>query len=125
VVANYLANPAAMFFRFQNISALQVFDPTVSAFTTGGWNTAFDSIPNAPQVRPLSPPLSIQSPGCRSIALTYTCAGHRRLQTPPRAVRAAGRLGELSAAYVTQLQADWYTCVVAYTGPSAANPQCG
>jgi hypothetical protein len=56
VVANYLANPAAMFFRFQNISALQVFDPTVSAFTTGGWNTAFDSIPNAPQVRPLSLP---------------------------------------------------------------------
>ena len=79
MVANYLANPAAMFFRFQNISALQVFDPTVSAFTTGGWNTAFDSIPNAPQVNPTPPPFLSTLWLSHSLARVLATAAYRRL----------------------------------------------
>ena len=94
VAANAMASPAAMFYRYKVVGALQVFDPTLDVFTTGGWNTAFDSIPTPSQV-------------------------------PPRAARVAGRLGELSGAYITQIQADWYKCVLKYAGPSADSPQCG
>ena len=94
VAANYMASPAAMFYRYKVVGALQVFDPTLDVFTTGGWNTAFDSIPTPSQV-------------------------------PPRSARVAGRLGELSGAYITQIQADWFKCVLQYTGPSSDIPQCG
>jgi putative spermidine/putrescine transport system substrate-binding protein len=94
VTANYLASPAAMFYRFKVVGALQVFDNTLDVFTTGGWNTPFDAIPTPAQV-------------------------------PPRSARVAGRLGELSGAYITQIQADWYKCVLQYAGPSSDSPQCG
>jgi hypothetical protein len=49
----------------------------------------------------------------------------RDISTPAPAVLAVNRLGELSSAYINQIQRDWYYCVAKYKGYDATRPQCG
>jgi hypothetical protein len=84
-----------MFYRAlpTKLGVAQVYNPGSAAFTTGGWQAAFDTI-------------------------------DRSSTAPTVAELAAGRLGELSASYISKLQVDWYTCVLTYNAATAPT-YCG
>ena len=96
VAANFLGSPQANYYRALNLGALPVYDLQAEAFTTGGWQVAFDTIDRSPR-------------------------------TPSAQQLAAGKLAELSPAYITRLQRDWYTCVrnYIYTNVTANPKYCG
>ena len=96
VAANFLGSPQANYYRALTLGALPVVDLQAEAFTTGGWQAAFDTIDRSPR-------------------------------TPSAQQLAAGKLAELSPAYITKIQRDWYTCVRNYVyGNATANPKyCG
>jgi hypothetical protein len=59
VATNFIGSAAAMFYRYlpDKLGAQQVYNPSSEAFTTGGWQAAYDTVDrpqSAPSVADLS-----------------------------------------------------------------------
>ena len=86
VAGNFIGSAAAMYSRAEVQFLQQVYDPTCDSFAIDGWQVPFD-------------------------LLNATYSSH----DPTTSDLASYRIGEISKAYVSRFEVDWYYCVYTYS----------
>ena len=86
VAGNFIGSAAAMYSRAEVQFLQQVYDPACDAFAVDGWQVPFD-------------------------LLNITYSSH----DPTTSELSSYRIGEISTAYASRLEVDWYYCVYNYS----------